>query len=130
MNDLSLYVISLSTYLCYLFKKLHSSDFYLDYKYLICQPTSVQMAYSTVTQMQKSQDSSLDQKFQFQACLSFIICSFFFKPSDAEKELADNIESMWLNLFNDSVNVEHALGGIKRMFTEVPLNASPSEYRC
>ena len=77
MNDLSLYVISLSTYLCYLFKKLHSSDFYLDYKYLICQPTSVQMAYSTVTQMQKSQDSSLDQKFQFQACLSFIICSFF-----------------------------------------------------
>ncbi|KAI4568749.1 hypothetical protein MJG53_014367 [Ovis ammon polii x Ovis aries] len=40
-------------------------------------------------------------------------------PSDAEKELADNIESMWLNLFNDSVNVEHALGGIKRMFTEL-----------
>lgn len=91
------------------------------------------MAYSIVTQMQKSQDSSLDQKFQFQACLSFIICPFFFfffKPSDAEKELVDNIESMWSNLFNDSLTVEHALGGIKRMFTEVPLNASPSEYRC
>lgn len=89
------------------------------------------MAYSTVTQMQKSQDSSLDQKFQFQACLSFIICPFFFfKPSDAEKELVDNIESMWSNLFNDSLTVEHALGGIKRMFTEVPLNVSSSEYRC
>ncbi|KAI5166248.1 Dynein Heavy Chain 10, Axonemal [Manis pentadactyla] len=40
-------------------------------------------------------------------------------PSEAEKELADKIESMWLNLFNDSVNVEHALGGIKRTFTEI-----------
>ena len=87
------------------------------------------MTYSTVTQMQKSQDSSFDQKFQLQVCLSFIICSFFFflKPSDAEKELVDKIESMWSNLFNDSLNVEHALGGIKRMFTEVPLNASTSE---
>lgn len=26
---------------------------------------------------------------------------------------------MWQTLFNDSVNVEHALGGIKRTFTEV-----------
>ncbi|KAF4011790.1 hypothetical protein G4228_003492 [Cervus hanglu yarkandensis] len=40
-------------------------------------------------------------------------------PSDAEKELVDKIESMWSNLFNDSLNVEHALGGIKRMFTEI-----------
>ncbi|KAF0872101.1 DYH10 protein, partial [Crocuta crocuta] len=40
-------------------------------------------------------------------------------PPDAEKELADGIESMWLNLFNDSVNMEHALGGIKRTFTEI-----------
>uniref|UniRef100_UPI000FC45FB7 Dynein axonemal heavy chain 10 n=1 Tax=Bos taurus TaxID=9913 RepID=UPI000FC45FB7 len=40
-------------------------------------------------------------------------------PSDAEKELVDNIESMWSNLFNDSLTVEHALGGIKRMFTEL-----------
>ncbi|EPY85817.1 hypothetical protein CB1_000348015 [Camelus ferus] len=42
-----------------------------------------------------------------------------FFPPDAEKELVDKIESMWLNLFNDSVNVEHALGGIKRTFTEI-----------
>lgn len=27
---------------------------------------------------------------------------------------------MWQSLFTDSVNVEHALGGIKRTFTEVP----------
>ncbi|XP_023576433.1 dynein heavy chain 10, axonemal [Octodon degus] len=40
-------------------------------------------------------------------------------PSDAERELVDKIESMWLNLFSDSVNVEHALGGIKRTFTEI-----------
>jgi hypothetical protein len=26
---------------------------------------------------------------------------------------------MWLNLFNESLNVEHSLGGIKRTFTEV-----------
>ena len=63
------------------------------------------------------------------AChLLFVLFFFFFlKPSDAEKELVDKIESMWSNLFNDSLNVEHALGGIKRMFTEVPLNASTSE---
>uniref|UniRef100_A0A673VC35 Dynein axonemal heavy chain 10 n=1 Tax=Suricata suricatta TaxID=37032 RepID=A0A673VC35_SURSU len=40
-------------------------------------------------------------------------------PPDAEKELADNIENMWKNLFNDSINVEHALGSIKRTFTEI-----------
>ncbi|XP_039735198.1 dynein axonemal heavy chain 10 [Pteropus medius] len=43
-------------------------------------------------------------------------------PSDAEKELVDNIESMWSNLFNDSVNVERTLGGIKRTFTEITRN--------
>ncbi|ELK26420.1 Dynein heavy chain 10, axonemal [Myotis davidii] len=41
-------------------------------------------------------------------------------PSNAEKELVDKIESMWQSLFTDSVNVEHALGSIKRTFTEVP----------
>ncbi|XP_012518857.1 PREDICTED: dynein heavy chain 10, axonemal [Propithecus coquereli] len=40
-------------------------------------------------------------------------------PSDAERELVENIESMWSSLFNESVNVEHALGGIKRTFTEI-----------
>ncbi|XP_058137242.1 dynein axonemal heavy chain 10 [Dasypus novemcinctus] len=40
-------------------------------------------------------------------------------PSDAEKELVGNIEGMWSNLFNESLNVEHALGGIKRTFTEI-----------
>uniref|UniRef100_A0A8D1JU08 AAA+ ATPase domain-containing protein n=1 Tax=Sus scrofa TaxID=9823 RepID=A0A8D1JU08_PIG len=49
-------------------------------------------------------------------------------PSDAEKELVDKIESMWLNLFNDSVNVEHALGGIKRTFTEIT-RGEISNYR-
>ncbi|XP_030875567.1 dynein heavy chain 10, axonemal [Leptonychotes weddellii] len=49
-------------------------------------------------------------------------------PSDAEKELVDNIESMWSNLFNDSVNVEHALGGIKRTFTEIT-RGEISNYR-
>ncbi|XP_044777260.1 dynein axonemal heavy chain 10 isoform X1 [Neomonachus schauinslandi] len=49
-------------------------------------------------------------------------------PSDAEKELVDNIESMWSSLFNDSVNVEHALGGIKRTFTEIT-RGEISNYR-
>ncbi|XP_073737373.1 dynein axonemal heavy chain 10 [Callorhinus ursinus] len=49
-------------------------------------------------------------------------------PSDAEKELVDNIESMWSNLFNDSVNVEHVLGGIKRTFTEIT-RGEISNYR-
>ncbi|KAH0502213.1 Dynein heavy chain 10, axonemal [Microtus ochrogaster] len=40
-------------------------------------------------------------------------------PTEAEQELVDKIESMWQTLFNDSVNVEHALGGIKRTFTEI-----------
>ncbi|XP_077015711.1 dynein axonemal heavy chain 10 isoform X3 [Tamandua tetradactyla] len=40
-------------------------------------------------------------------------------PSDAEKELVGKIESVWSNLFNDSLSVEHALGGIKRTFTEI-----------
>ncbi|XP_075852592.1 dynein axonemal heavy chain 10 [Microcebus murinus] len=40
-------------------------------------------------------------------------------PSDAEKELVENIENMWSSLFNESVNVEHSLGGIKRTFTEI-----------
>ncbi|XP_053061953.1 dynein axonemal heavy chain 10 isoform X4 [Acinonyx jubatus] len=40
-------------------------------------------------------------------------------PPDAEKELVDNIKSMWSNLFNESVNVDHSLGGIKRTFTEI-----------
>ncbi|XP_070926944.1 dynein axonemal heavy chain 10 isoform X5 [Macaca nemestrina] len=46
-------------------------------------------------------------------------CVEITKPPDAEKELADKIESTWSNLFNDSVNVEHALGDIKRTFTEI-----------
>uniref|UniRef100_A0A8C0KP17 Dynein axonemal heavy chain 10 n=1 Tax=Canis lupus dingo TaxID=286419 RepID=A0A8C0KP17_CANLU len=49
-------------------------------------------------------------------------------PSDAEKELVDKIESMWSNLFNESVNVEHALGGIKRTFTEIT-RGEISNYR-
>ncbi|XP_004753142.1 dynein axonemal heavy chain 10 isoform X1 [Mustela putorius furo] len=49
-------------------------------------------------------------------------------PSDAEKELVNNIENMWLNLFNDSVNVEHALGSIKRTFTEIT-RGEISNYR-
>uniref|UniRef100_G1NVC6 Dynein axonemal heavy chain 10 n=1 Tax=Myotis lucifugus TaxID=59463 RepID=G1NVC6_MYOLU len=40
-------------------------------------------------------------------------------PTNAEKELVDKIESMWQDLFTDSVNVEHALGSIKRTFTEI-----------
>ncbi|KAM8812104.1 dynein axonemal heavy chain 10 [Rhynchonycteris naso] len=40
-------------------------------------------------------------------------------PSSAEKELVDRIESMWLDLFSDSVNMEHALGSIKKTFTEI-----------
>uniref|UniRef100_A0A8C9J6D4 Dynein axonemal heavy chain 10 n=1 Tax=Panthera tigris altaica TaxID=74533 RepID=A0A8C9J6D4_PANTA len=40
-------------------------------------------------------------------------------PPDAEKELVDNIKSMWSNLFNESMNVDHSLGGIKRTFTEI-----------
>nr|XP_038946048.1 dynein axonemal heavy chain 10 isoform X3 [Rattus norvegicus] len=40
-------------------------------------------------------------------------------PPEAEQELVDNIENMWETLFTDSVNVEHALGGIKRTFTEI-----------
>ncbi|XP_021567645.1 dynein heavy chain 10, axonemal [Carlito syrichta] len=40
-------------------------------------------------------------------------------PSDLERELVDKIESKWSDLFNDSVTVEHALGGIKRTFTEI-----------
>ncbi|KAK1328247.1 hypothetical protein QTO34_011819 [Cnephaeus nilssonii] len=36
-----------------------------------------------------------------------------------EKELVDRIESMWQDLFTNSVNVEHALGSIKRTFTEI-----------
>uniref|UniRef100_A0A2K5DJP1 Dynein axonemal heavy chain 10 n=1 Tax=Aotus nancymaae TaxID=37293 RepID=A0A2K5DJP1_AOTNA len=40
-------------------------------------------------------------------------------PPDEEKELVDKIESTWSSLFNDSVNVEHALGDIKRTFTEI-----------
>ncbi|VFV23646.1 dynein heavy chain axonemal [Lynx pardinus] len=40
-------------------------------------------------------------------------------PPDAEKELVDNIKSVWSNLFNESVNVDHSLGGIKRTFTEI-----------
>ncbi|XP_075390744.1 dynein axonemal heavy chain 10 [Tenrec ecaudatus] len=40
-------------------------------------------------------------------------------PTEAEKDLASKIESMWSALFNDSVNVEHSLGGIKRTFTEI-----------
>ncbi|XP_039327853.2 dynein axonemal heavy chain 10 isoform X2 [Saimiri boliviensis] len=40
-------------------------------------------------------------------------------PPDEEKELVDKIESTWSNLFKDSLNVEHALGDIKRTFTEI-----------
>lgn len=39
----------------------------------------------------------------------------------------DNIETMWLTLFSDSVNVEHALGGIKKTFTEVTFTFLLSE---
>ncbi|XP_006149290.1 dynein heavy chain 10, axonemal [Tupaia chinensis] len=40
-------------------------------------------------------------------------------PPEAERELVEQIEDMWLALSNDSVNAEHALGGIKRTFTEI-----------
>ncbi|XP_059533127.1 dynein axonemal heavy chain 10 [Myotis daubentonii] len=40
-------------------------------------------------------------------------------PSSAEKELVDKVESMWQSLFADSVSVEHALGSIKKTFTEI-----------
>ncbi|XP_052023863.1 dynein axonemal heavy chain 10 [Apodemus sylvaticus] len=40
-------------------------------------------------------------------------------PTEAEQELVDNIENMWQTLFTESMNVEHALGGIKRTFTEI-----------
>ncbi|XP_027269695.1 dynein heavy chain 10, axonemal isoform X2 [Cricetulus griseus] len=40
-------------------------------------------------------------------------------PTEAEQELVDKIESMWQTLFTESLNVEHALGGIKRTFTEI-----------
>ncbi|XP_069922194.1 dynein axonemal heavy chain 10 isoform X1 [Oryctolagus cuniculus] len=40
-------------------------------------------------------------------------------PTEAERELVERLESTWLNLFTDSENVEHALGGIKRTFTEI-----------
>ncbi|XP_036076372.1 dynein heavy chain 10, axonemal isoform X2 [Rousettus aegyptiacus] len=43
-------------------------------------------------------------------------------PSNAEKELVDSIESKWSTLFNESVSVEHTLGGIKRTFTEITRN--------
>ncbi|XP_037672459.1 dynein heavy chain 10, axonemal isoform X6 [Choloepus didactylus] len=49
-------------------------------------------------------------------------------PSEAEKELVEKIESMWSNLFKDSMNVEHALGGIKRTFTEIT-RGEISNYR-
>ncbi|XP_042636525.1 dynein axonemal heavy chain 10 [Orycteropus afer afer] len=48
--------------------------------------------------------------------------------TDAEKELAGKIESMWSSLFNESLNVEHALGGIKRTFTEIT-RSEISNYR-
>ncbi|XP_021113286.1 dynein heavy chain 10, axonemal isoform X3 [Heterocephalus glaber] len=50
-------------------------------------------------------------------------------PSDAERELVGKIEGMWLSLFSDSVNVERALGGIKRTFTEVT-RGEIMNYRC
>ncbi|XP_013358995.1 PREDICTED: dynein heavy chain 10, axonemal isoform X2 [Chinchilla lanigera] len=50
-------------------------------------------------------------------------------PPDAERELVDKIEGMWLSLFSDSVNVEHALGGIKRTFTEIT-RGEILNYRC
>ncbi|XP_036352277.2 dynein axonemal heavy chain 10 [Ochotona princeps] len=40
-------------------------------------------------------------------------------PNEAERELVEKLESTWLDLFNDSLNVEHALGGVKRTFTEI-----------
>ncbi|XP_004690685.2 PREDICTED: dynein heavy chain 10, axonemal [Condylura cristata] len=49
-------------------------------------------------------------------------------PSDAEKERVKVIESMWLNLLNESMTVEHALGGIKRTFTEIT-RGEISNYR-
>uniref|UniRef100_A0A8C5JYE8 Dynein, axonemal, heavy chain 10 n=1 Tax=Jaculus jaculus TaxID=51337 RepID=A0A8C5JYE8_JACJA len=39
--------------------------------------------------------------------------------TEAERELVEKIESMWLNLFHESVTVEHTLGSIKRTFTEI-----------
>ncbi|XP_043835576.1 dynein axonemal heavy chain 10 [Dromiciops gliroides] len=40
-------------------------------------------------------------------------------PSEAEGELASQIEDIWKNLFAESVEVEHCLGGIKKTFTEI-----------
>ncbi|XP_048641449.1 dynein axonemal heavy chain 10 isoform X3 [Marmota marmota marmota] len=40
-------------------------------------------------------------------------------PPEAEQEQVNDIESMWVGLFNDALNVDHALGGIKRTFTEI-----------
>uniref|UniRef100_A0A8C9QJ13 Dynein axonemal heavy chain 10 n=1 Tax=Spermophilus dauricus TaxID=99837 RepID=A0A8C9QJ13_SPEDA len=40
-------------------------------------------------------------------------------PPEAEQEQVNNIESMWVGLFNEALNVDHALLGIKRTFTEI-----------
>uniref|UniRef100_A0A4X2JQB9 Dynein axonemal heavy chain 10 n=1 Tax=Vombatus ursinus TaxID=29139 RepID=A0A4X2JQB9_VOMUR len=40
-------------------------------------------------------------------------------PGEAEGELASQIEDIWKNLFAESVEVEHSLGGIKKTFTEI-----------
>uniref|UniRef100_I3N0B0 Dynein axonemal heavy chain 10 n=1 Tax=Ictidomys tridecemlineatus TaxID=43179 RepID=I3N0B0_ICTTR len=40
-------------------------------------------------------------------------------PPEAEQEQVNNIENMWVGLFNEALNVDHALLGIKRTFTEI-----------
>ncbi|XP_051831868.1 dynein axonemal heavy chain 10 [Antechinus flavipes] len=48
-------------------------------------------------------------------------------PSEAEGELASQIEDIWKKLFAESEEVEHSLGGIKRTFTEIT-RAEIAEY--
>lgn len=45
---------------------------------------------------------------------------FSHQPPEAEKVLVETLESKWTALFEESQDVEHSLGGIKRTFTEVP----------
>ncbi|XP_006894689.1 PREDICTED: dynein heavy chain 10, axonemal [Elephantulus edwardii] len=49
--------------------------------------------------------------------------------TDAEKDMVDNIENRWLALLNESVNVEHTLGSIKGIFTEIT-RSEILNFRC
>ncbi|XP_007489994.2 dynein axonemal heavy chain 10 isoform X1 [Monodelphis domestica] len=40
-------------------------------------------------------------------------------PTEAEGEMASQIEEVWKSLFTESLEVEHSLGGIKKTFTEI-----------